>query len=168
MGESWELKCRRSDYTFQHASREWHLINQNQKTTTKKCNFFFSRLQPITSLSRTNYAERKCRSPSNGLCCRGSLEGRSFIPFSTSIYPRGFCSSVARRVSFHLLRIHLCLSVWLWGWEGEGKQKCVKKPLCAPVARRDLCTSVYAHAGYRCMCCFPNVCAARAARRRGS
>lgn len=81
-------------------------LTKTKKQQQQKATLFFSRLQPITSLSRTNYAECKCRSPSNGLCCRGLLEGRSFIPFSTSICPRGFCSSVARRVS--LLCLFIC------------------------------------------------------------
>lgn len=113
-------------------------MNQNQKTTTTKRNSFFPRLQPITSLSRTNYAECKCRSPSNGLCCRGSLEGRSFIPFSTSICPRGFCSSVAQRVS--LLCLFICCAptsgcVSDCGGEREKESKSVRRKRCVPRLR---------------------------------
>lgn len=131
------------------------------KNNSKKAQlfFFFPRLQPITSLSRTNYAECKCRSPSDGLCCRGSLEGRSFIPFSTSIYPRGFCSSVAQRVPllmpFHLLCFHLWLCVWLWGWEGRRKAKSVWRNRCVLWFMH---ISVSAHAGYRLHALFSPQC----------
>lgn len=146
MGESWELKCKRSDYTFQHTSREWHLIHpktekQQQKSATL---FFFSWLQPIISLSRTNYAECKCRSPSDGLCCRGSLEGRSFIPFSTSICPRGFCSSVAQRVPLLCLFI-FCAStsgcVSDCGGEREKESKSMWRNRCVLRLR----SVIYAH-----------------------
>lgn len=118
--ESWDLKCR-SDDTFQHPSREWHLI---------------------TSLSRTNEAECKRRSPSNGLCCRGSLERRSFILFSTSICPRGFCSSVARRVS--LLCLFIASTSGCVSGCGGGRVECGKN---RHVFR--LCVVIYAHL---CVC----------------
>lgn len=148
MGESWELKCKRSGCTFQHTPREWHLIQPKTEKQQQKSATFFSWLQPIISLSRTNYAECKCRSPSDGLCCRGSLEGRSFIPFSTSICPRGSCSSVAQAClcsafsSSALPPLVVCLTV---GVRGRRKQKDVEKPSCASVAQPDLCTSLCTH-----------------------
>lgn len=128
---------------------EWHLINRNKKIQT------LSLLQPITSLSRTNYA--------NCLCYHASLEGRSFIPFFYSYLPPGLlllCGTAhVSALPFHLLRFHLWLRVWLRGHERDGKQKCAEKPPRMPVAHRDLCTSGRAQAGYRRMCCFPSVCA---------
>lgn len=154
-----------------HTQRATSDSPQPKKQTPKKRQLF-SRLQPITSLSRTNYAECRGRSPSNGLCCRGSLEGRSFIPVSTSICPRGLCSSVARRVSLRCLFI-CCASTSgcvpdCGGEQEKEKPTCVEKRLCAPVA-----LSWFMHI---CVCTcrlalpvlFPPVCAACAARQRSS
>lgn len=171
MGESWELKCKRSECTFQHTPREWHLIQPKTEKQQQKSATFFSWLQPIISLSRTNYAECKCRSPSDGLCCRGSLEGRSFIPFSTPICPRGSCSSVAQAClcsafsSSALPPLVVCLTV---GVRGRRKAKgCGETVVCFGCAAWFMHISVYAHAGYRCLCCFPSVCAEGASEATG-
>lgn len=131
----------------------------------KQTTVFPPQLQPITSLSRTNYAECKSRRLSTRLCCRASLEGRSFIPFSTPICPQGSCSSVAQHAS--LLCLFICFAstsgcVSDCGGAREMESKCGETTVCARVAHRDLCTSGCALALYGRICCFRNVCASMA------
>lgn len=117
----------------------------NQKPKSKQL-FFPPQLQPVTSLSRTNYAECKSRRPSTRLCCHASLEGRSFIPFSTPICPQGSCSSVAQRAS--LLCLFICFAstsgcVSDCGGARETESKSVWRNRC--VCR--LLIVIYAHLG---------------------
>lgn len=141
---------------FKHTSRKWHLINQNPKS---KQLFPPPQLQPITSLSRTNYAECKRRRPSTRLCCHASLEGRSFIPFSTPICPQGSCSSLAQRASLLCLFICFastsgCVSDCRGAREMESKSVWRNRCVCRLL--------IVIYAVYGRMCCFCNVCASMA------
>lgn len=104
--------------------------------------FFFSRQGPMTLLSATNYAGCRSSSLSNRLCCRGSLEGRSFILLSTAISPRGVRSSVAERVplrhSFHLPHSQLSV-VCLDGFERRGEIAARAGVFFFSLARHNLC-----------------------------
>lgn len=132
----------------------------------KQTTVFPPQLQPITSLSRTNYAECKSRRPSTRLCCCASLEGRSFIPFSTPICPQGSCSSVAQRAS--LLCLFICFAstsgcVSDCGGARETESKSVWRNRCVC----GLLIVIYAHLGVHtqymaALCCFRNVCASMA------
>lgn len=98
VGESWEPSIH-----FKHIQK----VTFDKPKPKKQTTVFPPQLQPVTSLSRTNY-ECKSRRPSTRLCCHASLEGRSFIPFSTPICPQGSCSSVAKRAS--LLCLFICFA----------------------------------------------------------
>lgn len=87
----------------------------------------------VTLLSESNYARCQSSSVSNRLCCRGSLEGRSFILLSTPICPQGFCSTVAESVPLHLPQDEHRSCFRMRGCGIDGKRESVRPRLCAAI-----------------------------------
>lgn len=123
---------------------------------------------PVKLLSETNYAGCQDSSLSNGLCCCGSLEGRSFILFSTPICPG---ASGPRLLCLPLWVCYGCVSSR--GCVGEREIESVSLLACSNLRMRWLPDLIYARlcgsmclclytCRHRCMCCFHNedcVCA---------